>query len=47
MAGWHHWLDGHELMNSGGDGQEAQCALIHGVAKSGPVTPAELGFEAD
>ena len=36
MAGWHHWLDGRESeWTSGvGDGQEAWCAGIHGVAKS-------------
>ena len=30
MAGWHHWLDGHELVMD----REAWCAAIHGVAKS-------------
>ena len=38
MAGWHHWLDGHESEWTPGvdDGQggEAWCAVIHGVAKS-------------
>ena len=36
MAGWHHWLDGHESewTPGVGDGQEAWCAAIRGVAKS-------------
>ena len=36
MAGWHHRLDGHKFGWSPGvgDGQEAWCAVIHGVAKS-------------
>ena len=36
MAGWHHWLDGHESEWTPWDGdvQEAWCAAIHGVAKS-------------
>ena len=36
MAGWHHRLDGHGFgwTLGVGDGQEAQCAVIHGVAKS-------------
>ena len=36
MAGWHHWLDGHEsseLWELVMD-REAWCAAIHGVAKS-------------
>ena len=36
MAGWHHWLDGHESgWTSGvGDGQGGLGTAIHGVAKS-------------
>ena len=36
MAGWHHWLDGHESQWTLGVGmdREAWCAVIHGVAKS-------------
>ena len=36
IAGWHHWLNGHEFVWTPGvgDGQEAWCAVIHGVAKS-------------
>jgi len=36
MAGWHHWLDGHEFewTPGDGDGQGAWHAAIHGVAKS-------------
>ena len=35
MAGWHHWLDGHEFEQAQGvgDGQEAWRAAVHGVAK--------------
>ena len=33
---WHHWLDGHEfeLAPGVGDGPEAWCVAVHGVAKS-------------
>ena len=36
MAGWHHWLDGHEFEWTPGvdDGQGGWRAAIHGVAKS-------------
>ena len=36
MVGWHHQLDGHEFEQAPGvgDGQEAWCAAVHGVAKS-------------
>ena len=36
MIGWHHQLDGHEFEQSLGDGegQEAWCAVVHGVSKS-------------
>ena len=36
MAGWHHWLDGHEFewTPGVGDGQEAWHSAIHGVTKS-------------
>ena len=36
MVGWHHQLNGHEfeLTLGVGDGQEAWCAAVHGVAKS-------------
>ena len=38
MVGWHHWLYGHQLDESEqalgvGDGWEAWCAAVHGVAK--------------
>ena len=37
MVGWPHCLDGHEFEQAPGvdDGQEAWCAAVHGVAKSG------------
>ena len=36
MVGWHHQLDGHEFEETPGvgDGQEAWCVAVHGVAKS-------------
>ena len=35
MAGWHHWLDGHEFEEALGVGdKEAWCAAVHGVTKS-------------
>ena len=37
MAGWHHWLDGHEFeceLRELVMDREAWCAAIHGVAKS-------------
>ena len=36
MVVWHHQLDGHEFEQGlgVGDGQEAWCAAVHGVAKS-------------
>ena len=36
MVGWHHWLSGHEFEQAPGvgDGQEAWCVVVHGVAKS-------------
>ena len=36
MAGWHHWLDGHEFEKvlGVGDGQRSLVGAIHGVAKS-------------
>ena len=36
MVGWHHWLNGHEFEQAlgVGDGSEALCAAVHGVAKS-------------
>ena len=36
MAGWHHWLNGHEFVWTPevGDGQEGLVCAIHGVAKS-------------
>ena len=36
MAGWHHWLDGHEPEQASevGDGQGSLHAAIHGVKKS-------------
>ena len=35
MVGWHHRLDGHGFgwTLGVGDGQEAWCAGVHGVAK--------------
>ena len=36
MVGWHHWLNGHEFKQAPGvgDGQDALCTAVHGVAKS-------------
>ena len=36
MVGWHHQLDGHGFGQTPGvgDGQEAWCVAVHGVAKS-------------
>ena len=36
MAGWHHWLDGHESEWTPGVvmDREAWCAAVHGVSKS-------------
>ena len=34
MVEWHHRLNGHEFEQTPGDGSEAWCAAVHGVAKS-------------
>ena len=37
MAGWHHWVNGHEFEQTPGDGEgdrEAWRSAVHGVAKS-------------
>ena len=36
MVGWHHWLNGHELEQAPGvgDDREAWHTAVHGVAKS-------------
>ena len=36
MVGWHHRLSGRELGQApgDGDGREASCAAVHGIAKS-------------
>ena len=36
MVGWHLRLNGHEFEQALGDneGQEARCAVVHGVIKS-------------
>ena len=36
MAGWHHWLNGHEFewTLGAGDGQGGLACCVHGVAKS-------------
>ena len=36
MVGWHHQLNGQEFEQAlgVGDGKEAWCAAVHGVAKS-------------
>jgi len=36
VAGWHHWVDGHEFewTPGVGDGQGGWCAAIHGVTKN-------------
>ena len=36
MVAWHHQLNGHEVEQAlgVGDGPEAWCAAVHGVAKS-------------
>ena len=36
MVGWHHRLNGREFeqVPRGGEGREAWCAAVHGVAKS-------------
>ena len=38
MVGWHHWLNEHEFKQTPGDGEgwEAWCAAVHGIAKSQP-----------
>jgi len=35
IVGWHHWLSGHESEQILGDseGQDAWCAVVHGVTK--------------
>ena len=35
MVGWLHRLEGHEFEQTpgGGEGREAWCAAVHGVAK--------------
>ena len=35
MVGWHHWCNRHKLGQTAGigEGQEAWCAAVHGVAK--------------
>ena len=35
IVGWHHWLSGHEAEQILGDseGQDAWCAVVHGVTK--------------
>ena len=36
MAGWHHWLNGHEFEQTlrDGEGWEAWYAAVYGVKKS-------------
>ena len=36
MVGWHHWLNGHQSEQAPGDGegQEAWCAVVHGVTRN-------------
>ena len=36
MVGWHHQLSGYEFGQTPGvgDGRDAWCAAVHGVAKS-------------
>ena len=35
MVGWHHWLNGHEFVQTLGDGDgQGGLAVVHGVAKS-------------
>jgi len=34
MVGWHHQLDGHELVQELATDRGAWCAAAHGVAKS-------------
>ena len=43
MVGWHHRLHGHEFEQTQGDGegQEAWCAVVHGVAKSQTILVTE------
>ena len=50
MVECHHWLNGHELRQTLGDGDrwEAWCAIVHGVSKSqtwlGDRTGMRTGF---
>ena len=48
MAGWHHWLNGHEFEQTPGDGEEQGslvCACTWGRKESGKTKKAAEGSQ--